>query len=55
LRSWSGVFDNPPLCDDVAPPFAQVHLLGRGPDLLRVRGGKIANGGALTALQECPL
>jgi hypothetical protein len=61
LRSWSGSwrrrfgFDNSPSSDDVAPPLAQAHLLGRWPGLLSFRGGRVASGGALTTLLERPL
>jgi hypothetical protein len=61
LRSWSGSwgrcvdFDNSPPSDDVAPPLAQVHLLGRGPDMLSFQGGKVPSGGALRALLGRPL
>jgi hypothetical protein len=39
-----------PPSDEVVPPLAQVHLLGRGPGPLRVRGGKVASGGAVTVV-----
>jgi hypothetical protein len=61
LRSWSGTlvrnvgFDNSPPSDDVAPPFAQVQLLGRGSGPLSFRGGRVANGSALMTLLGCPL
>jgi hypothetical protein len=40
---WSrgGLDDTPPL-DDVVPPLAQVHLLGRGTGPLRFRSGRLA-------------
>jgi hypothetical protein len=46
---WSGGFDNTPPSDDVAPTLAYVHLLGRGPGLRGVRGGRVASGGVVTA------
>jgi hypothetical protein len=36
-----------PPSDDVIPPLAQVHLLGRGPGLLSFWIGGVASGGAL--------
>jgi hypothetical protein len=50
FRSWigsrgrSGGFDNTPPSDDVVPPLAQVHLLGRGPGLLSFRITGVTNG-----------
>jgi hypothetical protein len=61
LRSWSVNwgrsvgFDNSPPSDDVAPPLAKVHLLGRGSGPRSFRGGRVASGGALTTLLERPL
>jgi hypothetical protein len=41
--------------DDVAPPLAQVHLLGRGAGPLSFQSGRVASVGALTALLGSPL
>jgi hypothetical protein len=54
-RGRSVGFDNSPPSDDVAPPLAQVHLLGRSPGPLGVRCGMVASGSALTALLGRPL
>jgi len=37
-----------PPSDDVIPPLAQVHLLGRGPGPLSFRSGGVACGGVLS-------
>ena len=48
---WSrGDPDNTPPSDDVIPPIAQNHLLGRGTAPLSFRGGRLACGGALSGL-----
>jgi hypothetical protein len=54
--SWVGwgPDDTPPL-DDVAPPLAQVHLLGRGSGPLGFRGNRVPRDGALRALLGRPL
>ena len=47
---WSaGGLDNTPSSDDVIPPLAQAHLLGRGTVPLSFRGGRVACG-ALSGL-----
>jgi hypothetical protein len=53
---WSGgSLDNTPTSDDVIPPLAKFHLLGRGPCPLSFRGGRAACGGALSGMLECLL
>jgi hypothetical protein len=39
-----------PPSDDVIPPLAQVHLLGRGPGPLFFQSGRLGCGGALSAM-----
>ena len=50
VRGWShGGLDNTPPSDDLFPPLAQVHLLGRGTVPLGFRSGRLACGDALSA------
>ena len=50
IGEWSrGSLDDTPPSDDVIPPFAQVHLLGRGTGPLSFRSVRLACGDALSA------
>ena len=50
VGGWSrGSLDDTPPSDDVIPPLAQVHLLGRGTDPLSFRSGRLACDDALSA------
>ena len=47
---WSrGSLDDTPPSDDVVPPLAQVHLLGRGTGPMSFRSGRLDSGDALSA------
>ena len=46
---WSSGLDDTPPSDDVVPPLTRVHLLDKGPNLLRFRSCRVACGGALSA------
>ena len=53
MWGWIGKsLDDTPPSDNVAPPLAHVHLLGRG---LNFRSDRVACGGALSALLGCLL
>jgi hypothetical protein len=53
MWGWIGKsLDDTPPSDNVAPPLAHVHLLGRG---LNFRSDRVACGGALSALLRCLL
>ena len=50
VGGWSGGgLDDTPPSDDVIPPLAQVHLLGRGTGPLSFRSGGLGSGDALSA------
>ena len=54
IRMWvggwnGGGLDDTPSSDDVVPPLAQIHLLGRGTGPLGFRSGRMACGDALSA------
>jgi hypothetical protein len=48
-RLWCGCLDNTPLSDNVVPPLAQFHLLGRGPGPLLLQSGRLSCGGGSSA------
>ena len=51
MWSWFGEsHDDTPPSDDVAPPIAEVHLLGRGPGLLNFQSDRLTCGGVLSSL-----
>ena len=50
VGGWNGGgLDDTPSSDDVVPPLAQIHLLGRGTGPLSFLSGRLACGNALSA------